>query len=504
MCTATAQATSPLAFTSTATGNWSAASTWSPAGGPPGQDPGDTVALSAGTVTLNSSPTLASITSSGTASCITCGTNQTLTATGNITYTGTGASGMLRVSAGTLTVTTPLLSNTSTGTCMTVAAGAQGKINGTVQNSIVGGTCLSYTGSGSVSNVGSVAIKTLGGGTALAAGLNSVVTITGSANITGGTTGSSYAIYGSGGWKQLTLIGDLVHTAQAGGNSYGIYLAGTSGTINVTGNCSGTGSPILAGYATHVVNFTGSPGAGALATNVGVTTSGVLNWTGTTALTTGSHHVSGGTLHLEGLTLTVPANTCISLACGTLGKTYTNASTSFILQRPKSAVGHSLLENLPITWDMSDGGGLDTRYLLSGANSGTLTLPAVDKVLTTAGSWGIAGTGSTGTYNATQLSSSTTLTGVSWGAGLSNRGAYDVSWLDPANIGVGVSWGVGLANSGTLNLSTGTVSGNYIMTGHGGTLTLPPATKVQAGTVYGSGTLGNSNTGSLYIRRKDQ
>lgn len=45
------------------------------------------------------------------------------------------------------------------------------------------------------------------------------------------------------------------------------------------------------------------------------------------------------------------------------------------------------------------------------------------------------------------------------------------------------------------------VSTDYILTGHGGgTLTLPLSTQVQAGTVYGS--LGTSNTGSLYIGRK--
>jgi len=48
-----------------------------------------------------------------------------------------------------------------------------------------------------------------------------------------------------------------------------------------------------------------------------------------------------------------------------------------------------------------------------------------------------------------------------------------------------------------------TVSNDYILTGQGsGTLTLPPANKVKAGTVYGSGIYGNSNTGSLYIGAK--
>jgi len=48
-----------------------------------------------------------------------------------------------------------------------------------------------------------------------------------------------------------------------------------------------------------------------------------------------------------------------------------------------------------------------------------------------------------------------------------------------------------------------TVSNDYILTGQGsGTLTLPPVDKVKAGTVYGSGIYGNSNTGTLYIGTK--
>jgi len=502
------------AYTSTATGNWSAASTWSPSG-VPGTDPTDTVTLGTGVVTLDTSPTVATLTGTNATSYITCGTTQTLGVTGSISYNSTNTTnGMIYVTAGALTVTCPTILNSGSGYCLRLQGGTL-VVNGDVQSSA--GSCIYNYNSTSVtiSNSGAEALRSTGGyayNNPSASG--NTLTITGSCYA---TSGGMVANVASGGVTTMTLNGDLAVYGN-GGNAYGFYVALSNVTLSVTGNITCTGNGTNGAYGIYLNQSGETATCKGMLVGAGATTkcypiygaAGTFNWSGTYSMAASSNLAiqQAGALNVSNLVLTIPGTSKLLLY---QPSSFTqNANTKFILgygAQIYACAPTSAAMSPNISWDLSTGGSIPANRILSGYNVGTLTLPDVAQVLTTAGSggrWGVGGTGSAGLYNVTQIGSSNQLTTVSWGPSLSLSGSYNVAQLTSGSIGIGTYWGVGLSNSGSVAVGLGTANTQYVLSGHaGGTLKLPPVTQVQAGTTYGWGPSGQSMTGTLYFRRRD-
>ena len=436
------------------TGNWTTPGTWTKTGTTdastyPGElSNGDDILVNHA-ITLNTTgKTLLSCSGNSSGSITNSTSARTLTLTGTatgLTYSGTSTSGFLILSSGTVTLTSPVLKNTSTGYAVVINSGSQFILQNGYLDSSGGGRGISIGGNtGRCSIIASTSASTailVTGGSVATTGINSASTSATSISVTGAMTitnsGSANAIgilsLGTGGVTytgpivvtdtgpasifgiQLSVSGALTHTGNitvsASGSTptilaIGIYSSSvTGGTMTVNGNlsCSGSGATINAGVYQKGGNLTlvGSPGptAGPNALSSGVTFSGAtMTYTGTQTLASGFNtiNLTSGTLDLTGLALTVPASS--NFFINNLGTTVTQSGTSIAL-----------------------------------------------------------------TDNTSNAAASETILNIT---------------------GVGAS-----------------VSTDYILTGHGGgTLTLPLSTQVQAGTVYGS--LGTSNTGSLYIGRK--
>ena len=189
------------------------------------------------------------------------------------------------------------------------------------------------------------------------------------------------------------------------------------------------------------------------------------------------HVVNGNTAWIQGIVGTIPA------ASGVL----TGAGTYSVASGTATITHYTPTLTLP-TGDYVWGGGTLSTYGVAGQSiTPTLTLPTGSNVLTVAGSYGLGGNGSLGTYNVSNLSitGSDVLSGITWGPGsiytgtitagsgsgsilsltASNvlngvtystdtsggtaAGTYSVTQLSPSNVLSPIQWGPGLIYTGT-------------------------------------------------------
>jgi len=412
------------AYTSSATGNWSAASTWNPSG-VPGNDVTDTVTLSSGTVTLDTSPTIASLTSSaGTNSQLLCTTTRTITTTGGISYSGTSANGMILVTAGTLTLAGPSVSNSGSGICI-------------------------YT-------------KTTG----------SVVVTGGGVNVSAGQgihadTGTGIVTISNSGGAALT-------NSATSGTVYNIY-PGSTGTITITGSLSSLGAPLIYnGLATtcRTCSIVGNMSM------VNSTTTALYAW-GTTGTNSNTFNYTG-----DITTSSSNGYACYGLSVGGNYPTTINFKGSLYTADSSATPVYTISQSGSFAWSGSNtiSAGktiIIYAYCLNLSNL-YMTVPSGSKLLFN----NLLGYAQSATYP------SVSVTGSNARYILADSTSY-------AGARYGLLPGMIVTNG------VYAIDRQYVLTGYGGgLLVLPPSKFVASGTVYGSGPTGNSNTGTMYIGRR--
>ena len=260
-------------------GNWSSTSTWS-GGVLPGTGDVATI-VGSDNVVIDSNQSVGGITNTGNTSYISMTTGTwtlTVANTTGITYSGTNASGFIRVSGGTLTISgtacTTVVSGTSTGTAIVETSTGNVTINGPASAS-------------------TYAVYENGGGYGLTASGSGTITINNSggyASYVGNTGGAGVYIQGSA----IGVIAGNASTNGAYGAALGFTSSSASSTFSGTVYCTG-----------------GSP-------NVGIkVTAGTVTWTPSTGVSatignTGALaavYIQGGTLIVNGSLTTANSDT---------------------------------------------------------------------------------------------------------------------------------------------------------------------------------------------------
>jgi hypothetical protein len=351
-------AAGPYTYTSIATAAWNVSTTWSSSnGGTTYPVAGDTVTISAYTVTVTASAACANLTVSPNATLVISGTS-TVSAT-TITLNGTWVNDSTGLVTGTMTVgaTGTYQLNINAGTIPTATWNAASTLNIT---GITVSTAIPLAGS--AQTFGNVIINctNLASGGIFYFGSSSIV------NLTILSTGSGYYISSA---TPETISGNL----DIEGGTYAIIKGSTARTLNVTGNFIIGGGTLDLAYPISSVTGTFNLSGNYIQTGGMVTVSTVTSG-------------GAGAFNFTGSSTQTFSQTAGTITCST-----TNANNTLTFTINSGAIvdfGTSILSNSSGT----------THVLFT--NSGTMNIGSIAG-LTTSGTTGNIQVGGTRTYNTT-------------------------------------------------------------------------------------------------------
>ena len=351
-------AAGPYTYTSIATAAWNVSTTWSSSnGGTTYPVAGDTVTISAYTVTVTASAACANLTVSPNATLVISGTS-TVSAT-TITLNGTWVNDSTGLVTGTMTVgaTGTYQLNINAGTIPTATWNAASTLNIT---GITVSTAIPLAGS--AQTFGNVIINctNLASGGIFYFGSSSIV------NLTILSTGSGYYISSA---TPETISGNL----DIEGGTYAIIKGSTARTLNVTGNFIIGGGTLDLAYPISSVTGTFNLSGNYIQTGGMVTVSTVTSG-------------GAGAFNFTGSSTQTFSQTAGTITCST-----TNANNTLTFTINSGAIvdfGTSILSNSSGT----------THVLFT--NSGTMNIGSIAGI-TTSGTTGNIQVGGTRTYNTT-------------------------------------------------------------------------------------------------------
>lgn len=428
--------------------NWDATNAWNTAADGTGtdytnpQNGADTYIcdLNSKTTTLNVDVVVDCVKATTSTGFLQCSTTRTLTA--QLQYSSTSTSGMVQVTANTLTVNpsgVTGIANSSSGYCVVVSSTGSFTLN--VGS---GSTAISNTGSGqgvrvtASSSTITITGNVISGGTGYGIVVAASATVTINGNVSDGGSNYQWGVWNNNGSANVTINGTVTSTSTgtqglcyftagtltindtvtASGSGYAVQSTGTvtitksggtaisntstgiglmvnNATATITGNVSNTGSgassaAIYTANASGVTTLTGN-----VSNSVGVPAirivNGTVNWTGTASLaanTEGYILLSTGTLALATasavLSHSCAGNLIISKASGTTLTTTAAAGTASIVR--SAVTGNAVCC------------GQDISAIVTGP-----TLPSASNVWYGSGTYGYSGGTTTPTKRASSI-----------------------------------------------------------------------------------------------------
>ncbi|MGC9610945.1 MAG: peptidoglycan-binding protein [Minisyncoccia bacterium] len=453
--------------TATATGVWSATSTW---GGNPVPVAGDNIIVNTGvtvTVDINTAAvTTIVLNAPATANGITISGMNTLNATGAITMTSPTANvtQTIAVGAGTLNAASIAIpgSNTTNRICLLSLSTGTVNVTGAITTS---GTAaqsrITFTGAGTINVGGNFASGTFTASTG-------TMNFNGTGAQTIGDVAYNNLTTSGSGVKTLTLLANRTITGNLTIGSGANFTTAGNFTLGVTGATSITGTLTLGGTSakTFTGNVTVNPGGVWNETAVqAVNYAGNLQNDGTTfTANTGTHTFSGATKTISGIT-------AISIPTVIFTGNYTNNGT-LTVGTSLTVTGASIrLTNngtITATTSLAGTGGITqgaTGTLNIGGTTSTITTLTATAVGNTVNYTGGAQTVKATTYSNLIFSGSGAKSMTTTGTSVSSTLSIAPTGSSTASVGAGLNLAVNGLTLGGVNKASGTWGG----TGSGAT-----------------------------------